>query len=167
MITRLGDATLLCRPSFLVALQGYNLYQHRAIVCRFSLIVLPLLVRVRESTGVRYLWVLIMIIIISTFQRVPKGMEKGLKEFEIGRGIETIQTTDQQEYWEESWRSEETCCHLDSNGLKRFSRIIVTNNCLLCQKLKFDHTTKWYKRKSVQENETHKIIWDFGIQTIT
>ena len=37
----------------------------------------------------------------------------------------------------------------------------------LCKKLKFDHTNKWYKRNpdSVLENETHKILWDFEIQT--
>ena len=37
----------------------------------------------------------------------------------------------------------------------------------LCKKLKFDHTTKWYMHKpeSVQVNETHKICWNFEIQT--
>ena len=36
-----------------------------------------------------------------------------------------------------------------------------------CQKLKFDHASKWYihNTKSVQENETHKVLWDFDIQT--
>ena len=37
----------------------------------------------------------------------------------------------------------------------------------LCKKLKFYHTTKWYKHKikSVSETETYKILWDFEIQT--
>ena len=37
----------------------------------------------------------------------------------------------------------------------------------LCKKLKFDHTTKWYLHnpESAPENETHKIPWDFEIQT--
>ena len=37
----------------------------------------------------------------------------------------------------------------------------------LCKRLKFDHTTKSYvnKSESVLENETHKILWDFEIQT--
>ena len=37
----------------------------------------------------------------------------------------------------------------------------------LCKKLNFDHTTKWYMHKpeSVLENETHKILWDYEIQT--
>ena len=39
----------------------------------------------------------------------------------------------------------------------------------LCKKLKFDHTNKWYLHKpgSVLENETHKLRWDFEIQTDT
>ena len=37
----------------------------------------------------------------------------------------------------------------------------------LCNNLKFDHTNKCYKDKteSVLENETHKLFWDFEIQT--
>ena len=36
-----------------------------------------------------------------------------------------------------------------------------------CKRFKYDHTTKWYMHKpeSVVENETHKIICDFEIQT--
>ena len=36
----------------------------------------------------------------------------------------------------------------------------------MCKKLNFNHT-KWYTHKpeSVLENETHKILWDFEIQT--
>ena len=37
----------------------------------------------------------------------------------------------------------------------------------LCKKFKFDHTTRWYKHKlePILENDTHKILWDFEIQT--
>ena len=37
----------------------------------------------------------------------------------------------------------------------------------VCKKLKLDHNTKWYfnKQKSILKNETHKILWDFEIQT--
>ena len=37
----------------------------------------------------------------------------------------------------------------------------------LCKKLKFDSTTRWYMRNSESflKNETHKILWDFKIQT--
>ena len=36
-----------------------------------------------------------------------------------------------------------------------------------CKKFKFDHTDKWYMHnpESVLENETHKLLWDFEIQT--
>ena len=37
----------------------------------------------------------------------------------------------------------------------------------MCKKLKFDHINKWYmlNPESVQENDPHKILWDFDIQT--
>ena len=36
----------------------------------------------------------------------------------------------------------------------------------LCKKLKFDHMNKWCRHKeSVLKNETHRLFWDFEIQT--
>ena len=37
----------------------------------------------------------------------------------------------------------------------------------MCKKFKFDHTNKWYMHKPapVPENDTHKLLWDFDIQT--
>ena len=37
----------------------------------------------------------------------------------------------------------------------------------LCKKFKFHRTKKWYMHnpESVPENETHKVLWDFEIQT--
>ena len=37
----------------------------------------------------------------------------------------------------------------------------------LCKKSKFDHTNKWYMHNPTffLENETHKLQWDFDIQT--
>ena len=37
----------------------------------------------------------------------------------------------------------------------------------MSQKFKFDHANKWYMHNlaSVQENDTHKFLWDFDIQT--
>ena len=37
----------------------------------------------------------------------------------------------------------------------------------LCKKLKFCHPNKWYihKPESVIENQKHKILWDFKIET--
>ena len=36
-----------------------------------------------------------------------------------------------------------------------------------CKKFKFDHTNKWYMQnpEPVLENDTHKLPWDFNIQT--
>ena len=37
----------------------------------------------------------------------------------------------------------------------------------MCKKLEFDHTNKWYTHNPapVLENVTHKLLWDFDIQT--
>ena len=37
----------------------------------------------------------------------------------------------------------------------------------VCKKLKFDHTNKCFMHNpaSVRENDTHKLLWDFDIQT--
>ena len=37
----------------------------------------------------------------------------------------------------------------------------------MCKKLKFDHANKWYMHNTapVLENDTHKLLWDFDIQT--
>ena len=36
----------------------------------------------------------------------------------------------------------------------------------MCRKFKFDHANKWYMHNPalVQENDTHKLLWDFDIQ---
>ena len=40
-------------------------------------------------------------------------------------------------------------------------------NWEMCKKSKFDHTNKWYMHNpaAVLENNTHKLQWDFDIQT--
>ena len=37
----------------------------------------------------------------------------------------------------------------------------------MCKKFRFDHTNKWYMHNPVPllENATHKLVWDFNIQT--
>ena len=37
----------------------------------------------------------------------------------------------------------------------------------MCRKFHFDHTNKWYmcNPAPVLENDTHKLLWDFNIQT--
>ena len=44
------------RPLLQAGLQDYTSFRHRAAVCRFELVVLPLLVHVKGSTGVHNLW---------------------------------------------------------------------------------------------------------------
>ena len=46
------------RPLLPVGPQGYIPYRHRAAVCRFELVVLPLYVHVKWSTRVHHLWAL-------------------------------------------------------------------------------------------------------------
>ena len=37
----------------------------------------------------------------------------------------------------------------------------------MCRKFQFDHTNKWYMHnpEPVTENDSHKLLWDFSIQT--
>ena len=62
--------------------------------------------------------VTIISIVIGAFSTVTKGLLKSLEDLEVGDWVETIQITvllKRSEYWEESWRLEETCCHLISS----------------------------------------------------
>ena len=64
--------------------------------------------------------VTIIPIVIGAFGTVTKGLLKGLEDLEVGGRVETIQKQrywKRPEYWEESWRLEETCCHsISSEG---------------------------------------------------
>ena len=53
-------------------------------------------------------------VVVGALGTVPKDLERELKVVEIRGWIETIQTTDQPEYWAESWGPEETFYLLDS-----------------------------------------------------
>ena len=58
--------------------------------------------------------VTIIRIVISAFCTVTKGPLKGVEDLEVGGRVATLQATycwERPEYWEESWRLEETCCH--------------------------------------------------------
>ena len=62
--------------------------------------------------------VTIVPIVIGAFGTVTKGLLKSLEDLEVGKRVETIQTTAllrRPKYWEESWRLEETCCHSNSS----------------------------------------------------
>ena len=51
-------------------------------------------------------------IVIGAFGTVTKGLLKGLEDLEVGGRMEDYWR--RPEYWEESWRLEETCCHSNS-----------------------------------------------------
>ena len=62
--------------------------------------------------------VTIVPIVISALGTITKGILKGLEDLEVGGRVETIQTTTllrTARSWDESWRLEETCCHLNSS----------------------------------------------------
>ena len=49
----------------------------------------------------------------------------------------------------------------------RHDKVVKVIPWELCKKFKFDHTNERYMHnlESVRENETHKLLWDFKIQT--
>ena len=49
----------------------------------------------------------------------------------------------------------------------RYDRVGKVIHWEMYKKLKFDHTNKWYMHNPapVLENDTHKLLWDFNIQT--
>ena len=53
---------------------------------------------------------------------------------------------------------------MQQNKPKRVEKVIYWK---LCKRLNSDHATKCYMHRpeSVLENETHKILWDFKVQT--
>ena len=59
--------------------------------------------------------VTIIPIIIGAFGTVTKGLLKGLEDLEVGGPFKLLHYWERPEYWEESWRLEETCCHSDSS----------------------------------------------------
>ena len=62
--------------------------------------------------------VTIVPIVIGALGTVTKGLLKVLEDLEVGGRVETIQTTafwGRPEYWDESWRLEDNCCHSNSS----------------------------------------------------
>ena len=60
------------------------------------------------------------------------------------------------------------CSKLAQKGYKtRHDRVGKVIHWKLCKKLKFDDTNKWYMHnpESIRENETHKLLWHFEVQT--
>ena len=139
--------------------------------------------------------VTIIPIVIVAFGTVTKGLLKGMEDLEVGWRVETIQTKvywQRPEYGEEFWRLEETCCHSNSierpsanadvkksNGVSECSKLAQKEykarydwvgkviHWEMCRKFQFDHANKWYMHNPapVLENATHKLLWDFNLQT--
>ena len=60
------------------------------------------------------------------------------------------------------------CSKLAQKGSKaRHDWIGKVINWEMSKKFQFDHTNKWYMHNPalVLENDTHKLLWDFNIQT--
>ena len=80
----------------------------------------------------------VITIVIGARWTVPKRLDRRLVEFEVRVRIKIIQSTallGSPEYWEESWRPEETGCNSDSSesafahaGIKNSQGIFNNNN---------------------------------------
>ena len=60
------------------------------------------------------------------------------------------------------------CSKLPQKEYKtRHNWVGKVNHREMCKKLKIDHTNKWYMHNptSVLEDDIHKLLWDFDIQT--
>ena len=54
-------------------------------------------------------------IVVSALGTVTKWLVKGLEYLEIKGPSKLLHYWDRPEYWEESWKLEETCCHSNSS----------------------------------------------------
>ena len=60
--------------------------------------------------------VIVVPVVIGALGTIPKCLVRRLEEVKIGERVENIQTEaflGRPEYYEETWRLEETCCRLD------------------------------------------------------
>ena len=72
----------------------------------------------REMKKLWNMKVKIVPIVIGVFGTITKGLLKGLQDLGVGGLVDTIQIQhywEQPEYWEASWRLEETCCHSNAS----------------------------------------------------
>ena len=67
----------------------------------------------RSKNAVEY--ELVVPILIGTHRATSKFLENVLEQWEDSRLSRLKDCWDRLEYWEESWRAEETCCHSDSS----------------------------------------------------
>ena len=72
----------------------------------------------RELKKLGNMKVTIIPIVIGAFGTVTKGLLKGLEDLEVGdkwRPSKLQHYWERLEYWKESWKLEETCCHSNSS----------------------------------------------------
>ena len=109
-------------------------------------------------------------IVIGTFGTATKELLMGLGDLEVGGRVEIIQTTTLLRSARVLRRVLETWEDMVSLRFQ-WTNIIwcwsTKNLEIIIIKSKFDHTNKWYMHNptSVLENHTHKLLWDFDIQT--
>ena len=59
------------------------------------------------------------------------------------------------------------CSKLAQESKTRHDWVGKVINSQMCKKFKFDHMNKWYMHNpaAVLKNDTHKLLWDFDVQT--
>ena len=97
---------------------------------------------------------------------ITKWLLKGLEDLEVGSwrtSGDHPNCWDWSEYWEETWRLEETCCH--SNSCERPLANADVIHWEMCKK--FNPTNKWFMHNPapILENVTYKLLRDFDIHT--
>ena len=92
-------------------------------------------------------------IVIGAFRTVTKGLLKGLEDLEVGGPSKLQYCRERPEYWEESWRLEETCCYSKSSkrpsanaDVKNSKRVIDNHNY----------------RKNIRVGTTRRAKWSTG-----
>ena len=101
---------------------------------------------------------------------VLKGLVRELKRLkskDVRRPSKVQHYFYQPEYWKESWWVEKTCCHSDSSERRSADTGMKNSQGVICREFQSDHTNKWYMHNPapVLKNDSHKLLWDFNIQT--
>ena len=138
----------------------------------------------KDNNCIRYftfwkkkIYKLIIIIIIGNFKRETESLLIAAQDSAIRTNHikARIDKTQQNSKCRRCGDRNETINHIISKCSKlaqreykaRYDWVGKVIHWEMCKKLKFDHTNKWYKHNPapVLENATHKLLWDFNIQT--
>ena len=155
-------ASVWCCMNMYMRMQHYN-NQQKKNICKIVDFAVPAnhRIKVKEcekrnmfldlARELKKLWnmkVTIISIVISAFGTVTKGLLKGLEDLEVGDRVETIQTT----------------ALLKTARILR--RVLETWGDLLSLNLQWNTISlRWCEKLSWVNNNTHKHLWDFDIQT--